>query len=349
MASSSGSSAHPNNELRFDILDPSGVQAQHGSSDMTPLQESCRAKILKSVGLQRLARMTELPLPQSMVNVLMDQLTVDDFFVNRNNVTGEDMNNCVYQGKCLLDDTDVVLKCIPPCLASEDVTISASLWEHLRHPNLMQYLAKFSQDGTQVIVFHSYKHSLADILYERQSRMKIIPERLVWKAFKELCSVVKYLVENQVSYEKLKPERISFDKEGVLKLESGLLHGAGSDNFGMQMAMASPEAVYTPPEILEGQTFSAKSHVWILGCLLVELASLEPAFPVFDGNIFGAMSSIMEGSPSGVEELTGTLQETVQKCLINDPDDRATISELLAIANIETEKSKFTDEKIWDY
>ena len=333
--------------LRFDVLNACGADAK--AADATPLQENCRAKIIQSVGLDRLGRANELPIPQTMVNCLMEQLTIDDFFVHRGQVSAAHVSTCVFPAKCTLDSSDVVLKCFPPCLESEEQAGLVEKWTGLTHPNLMQYFAQFRQAGTHVVVFARHPHPMVDVLSARQEAQNaLIPKRLVWKAFVEVCRVLKYLAANHVFYDNLNPEKVTFAKDGTVKLDNGLLY-CSADPSGMQMAMESPEAVYSSPEVLEGQEQTEKSYVWFLGCLLAEMSSLKPAFPVPDGNMFGAMSDVMEGNPSGLDALSENEKTIVMKCFASEPDARPGIGELLEEANKQLAKTDAAGETMWRF
>lgn len=330
-------------EAKFNILNPDGAfaaeDAQPGS-----LQQHCRTFILQSVGLKRLARIVDLPLPHTMVNFLANQLTVDDFYVNRNNVNSEHITHCVYPAKCLLDMSEVLLKCIPPCLADERVKSSMEAWKGVNHPNIMHSLVQFNQGGTDIIVFEYPPVALVDILTERRELRRPLSEYLIWKAFCELCSAMRYLNEKSILYETSKPiERISFDENGALKLDSGLLYMASAqDNMNAMALGDNNTGIYSPPEILKGQQFSPRSQVWLLGCVLYELAAMEPAYKIQGTDMFTALANITEGRPP--PEINGNFSEdlktTIHECLMGDPDQRPSVEELTNRTTVSMERMK---------
>jgi hypothetical protein len=147
--------------------------------------------ILHSVGLKNLARVTELPLPRAIVNSLSNQLNLEDFYVNKNELDSEHMSHCVYPAKCLLDMSDVVIKVVPETLASDEVNSAVELWTGMKHPNLMSYYITFTKGGTKVLVFEYPPYAFMDILKHLKKENKKIPEFLLWKAFHDLASIIK--------------------------------------------------------------------------------------------------------------------------------------------------------------
>lgn len=330
-------------EARFNILNPDGAFAAEGAQ-LGSLQQHCRTFILQSVGLKRLARIVDLPIPHTMVNFLANQLTVDDFYVNRNNVNSEHMTHCVYPAKCLLDMSEVLLKCIPPCLSDDQVKSTMEAWKGVSHPNIMHSLVQFSQGGTEIIVFEYPPVALVDVLTEQRNLRRLLPEYLIWKAFCELCSAMKYLNEKGIIYETSKPsERISFDENAVLKLDSGLLYMASAqDNMNAMALGDNNTGIYSPPEVLKGQQFGPSSQVWLLGCVLYELAALEPAYKIQGTDMFTALANIMEGrSPPEINgNFSEDLKSTIAGCLKNDPDQRPSVEELTNRATVAMEGMK---------
>lgn len=330
-------------QAKFNILNPDGA---YDAEDSQPgsLQQHCRTFILQSVGLKRLARIVDLPIPKTMINFLANQLSVDDFFVNRNNLNAEHLSHCTYPAKCLLDMSEVLLKCVPPCLADDRVKAAMEAWNDVSHPNIMHSLVHFKQGGTDIIVFEYPPVALVEILKERRELRRFLPEYLIWKAFCELCSAMKYLNEKGILYDTSKPtERISFNENGTLKLDSGLLYMSSAQDSMNAMALGDTDTgLYSPPEVLKGQLFCPASQVWLLGCLLYELATLEPAYKIQGTDMFTALANIMEGRlpPDINENYSEELKSTIRDCLKGDPDVRPNIEELTGRVTLATERMK---------
>lgn len=330
-------------DTKFNVLNPSAVSEGVENKPAT-LQQHCRVFILQAVGLKRLSRIAELPLPRTMILFLSNQLTVDDFYINKNDLNGEHMAHCVYPAKCLLDMSDVILKCVPQCLRNDHVMRAVEKWTLLRHPHLQPYLISFTQSETEIIVFDYSPYGLLDILRKLAQEGKTVPEYLIWKLFGELCDVIKYLESNEIEYPELKPKYLSLTDEGSLKLESGLLYGIEERDPMQAVAMDDSGicGVYVSPESIKGEETTWRTQVWILGCILYEMATLVPAYAMSASNMFGAMSAIMEGrSPEPVADTYSVdLRSTIADCLKSDQHARPTVEELLGFAKARAENLK---------
>lgn len=336
-----------NHQLRLDILNPTASPAPapaetNRRSSLSSLQEHARSMILHSVGLKNLSRITELPLPKAIVSSLANQLALEDFYVNRNDLNTEHMSHCVYPAKCLLDMSDVVIKVIPQVLACDELNTSVDTWTRIKHHNLMNYFITFEKDGTRVLVFEYPPFAFPDIIRVLKNDKKQIPEFLIWKAFHELAAVLKHVHDDDVLYPSLKPERLAFTEDGVLKLESGILYTpTQQEMMGMDAAGIDDSGVtgvYTSPETLKGDELTVKNLVWIMGCLLYEMAALEPAYANVGTDMFGAMGKIMEGDkPSPVEGYSEDLNATISECLNTEPQTRPTLEDLQARSNAKME------------
>ena len=330
-------------QARFNILNPEGA---FSSFDPQPgsLQQHCRTFILQAVGLKRLARIVDLPIPKTMINYLANQLTVDDFFVNRNNLSSENMLNCVYPAKCLLDMSEVLLKCVMPCLVDDHFQAAMEAWKDVNHPNIMRSFLRFHQGGTEIIVFEYPPVSLEDIIRERRELRRHLPEYLIWKAFCELCSAMKYLNEKGIFYKTAKAtKRISFDEHGNLKLDSGLLYQSSpEDTMNDPDVRVDGAGFYSPPEVMKGHAFGPESQVWLLGCLLYEITALEPAYQVEGNDMFTALANIMEGRPPPDinENFSDELKATIRDCVKGDPDQRPSMEELMNSVTMVKERIK---------
>lgn len=250
MAEGAGSLVEMMKNLRFDILNPQEPSQQF---EATPsLQESCRKSIIRAVGLDRLCKASELPVPKPMVNFLAGELSTNDFFVNRNSLNSENISNCIYPAQCLLDNRTVMLKCIGPCMKSPELTSAMKAWGDVQHPHLMQCFAEFKQNKHDILIFEHAPHSFTEIQTKLRNSSGSIPEGLIWRAFAQLCEVLVFLRSRGLEYDKLKPECIAFDADGNLKLDNMLLYMPFKEDEMMNAMAVDDEGlkgIYTSPEV----------------------------------------------------------------------------------------------------
>lgn len=236
--------------LNFDILNPE--EPSQRTTTTSSLQESCRKSIMRAVGLDRLCKASELPVPKPMVNFLAGELSTNDFFVNRNSLNSENITNCIYPAQCLLDNRTVMLKCIASNVKTPEMDTAMKAWGDLDHAYLMKCFAEFKQNKHDIMIFEHAPHSFADIQTKLRTSNGTIPEALIWKAFAQLCEVLVFLKSRGLTYEKLKPECIAFDSEGNLKLDSLLLYMPFKEDEMMDGTAVDDEGlkgIYTSPEV----------------------------------------------------------------------------------------------------
>ena len=334
MADSVDTLAEMMKKLRFDILKPEEINQQPEGA-ASSLQDSCRKAIVRAVGLDRLCKASELPVPKPMVNFLAGELSTNDFFVNRNSLNSENISNCVYPAQCLLDNRTVMLKCIGPCMASEELSKAMKAWSDVEHPSLMKCFAQFKQDKHDVLIFEHAPCSFAHVQTKLRKSGASIPEGLVWRASAQLCDVLVFLRTRGLEYEKLKPECIAFDTDGTLKLDNLLLYMPFNEDEMME-AMALDDdnlkGIYTPPEVLNEET-SDKSVTWIVGCIIYEMVTLRPAYAIQGTDMFSALNDVMEGNaPQAIAACySEDLRGLVESCLRQDTEARPSLDEVLAI------------------
>ena len=250
MAGNADSLVEMMKNLRFDILNPE--EPSQNVATTPSLQESCRRTIIRAVGLDRLCKASELPVPKPMVNFLAGELSTNDFFVNRNSLNSENISNCIYPAQCLLDNRTVMLKCIGPSMKSPELTSAMKTWGDVEHPHLMRCFAEFKQNKHDILIFEHAPHSFTDIQTKLRNSNGSIPEDLIWRAFAQLCEVLVFLRSRGLEYEKLKPECIAFDSDGNVKLDNLLLYMPFKEDEMMDAMAVDDEGlkgIYTSPEV----------------------------------------------------------------------------------------------------
>ena len=95
--------------------------------------------------------------------------------------------------------------------------------------------------------------------------------------FKQICNGYKVLYQNKIIHRDIKPENILMH-DGVYKIaDFGFGRIVDSlDDISIKTILGSP--IYTAPQILERQGYSAKCDIWSLGVLLYQLLFFETPF-----------------------------------------------------------------------
>lgn len=93
-----------------------------------------------------------------------------------------------------------------------------------------------------------------------------------------------------------------------------------------QSSLGTP--FFLSPEICKGEKYSYKTDIWMLGCVLFELCSLQKPFQA--ENLYELMSSIINKQYVDLpKNYSNDIHEIVKMMLKKDPNDRPFIHELL--------------------
>lgn len=93
-----------------------------------------------------------------------------------------------------------------------------------------------------------------------------------------------------------------------------------------QSSLGTP--FFLSPEICKGEKYSYKTDIWMLGCVLFELCSLQKPFQA--ENLYELMSSIINKPYVDLpKNYSNDIHEIVKIMLKKDPNDRPFIHELL--------------------
>ena len=313
------------------------------------LQDLCRTVILKSIRLQRLplARKT-LPLPRNLLDFVTGSFRMEDFEIQSCNVSRDKRVHSLYPARCLIDKSDVILKCINLKTSDlKNLVYTLESWSRTDHRNISKVLSWFKQSETVAIVFERCIKNLQEIISGYQKTRQKIPEWFVWKVLFQLCDALLYLQRRGMSHTELQTKNVSVDACGEVRLHNLLMYTPTELELNVCVDMrTSFHGIYVAPERIRGQGHSEKQAVWALGCILYEMIKLEPAFcPGNGGNIFDVLNEIVHGTPppklDQTDAYSQSLANLITSCLMPDARLRPALDDLRVIAKERVRLTKF--------
>ncbi|KAL3895706.1 MAG: hypothetical protein SGCHY_004538 [Lobulomycetales sp.] len=236
-----------------------------------------------------------------------------------------------------------------------------NILRELDHPHIVKYYERFVDKPTGVIFIlmeyccggdlsHVIKRYLKLPLTSSSSRYscrkerKFIPESVIW-SFLTVLALHPHLIASQqlllalnechdkaIVHRDLKPSNIFLDKDQNLKIgDFGLSKTCDSPDTLCQTFVGTP--YYMSPELINESSYNAKSDIWSLGCLIYELATLEPPFQ--SKTQAGLSQKIRQGKLANLPpHFSSELARTIGKMLAPRHEQRPGTLELLKLGRI---------------
>jgi serine/threonine protein kinase len=231
---------------------------------------------------------------------------------------------------------------------AEQLSKEVAIYKELSHPNIVKYYSSFMENHNLYIVTELEDgQSLADYLTSLRDKGQRLSEGQLWRLVIDLCTALRYLhMDKRLVHRDFTPASLLVTRELQAKIaDFGLAKHWSSGHF---MKSFVGTVAYAAPEVVQSRPYNEKADIWAFGCVLYELATLQPAFA---GNSPMAVGKrILEGSyePLDPQVYSQPLIHMVRSCLTVDQDNRPDILGLcqmlapLLIMQIDNLKEKET-------
>uniref|UniRef100_A0A914HTQ6 non-specific serine/threonine protein kinase n=1 Tax=Globodera rostochiensis TaxID=31243 RepID=A0A914HTQ6_GLORO len=162
-------------------------------------------------------------------------------------------------------------------------------------------------------------------------------EREASNIIHSICSAVAHLHQMGIAHRDIKPENLLYSEPGptgVLKLTD---FGFAKRSEDGEKSLVTP--LYTPyyssPEVFSSQKYDKACDVWAIGVIsYILLCGYPPFFSTHGLPISPGMKSRIRAGQynfSGPEwdRVSEAAKDLIRRCLVTDPDERATINQLM--------------------
>lgn len=217
------------------------------------------------------------------------------------------------------------------------------IFKQLNHINLIHYFDSFIHKDKLCIVMEYADDG--DLNAKIQSHYKLhqyIPEKTIMNWFLQLCSGLHYLHSKKIIHRDIKSQNVFMMKNGCVKLgDFGISKILKNTNDFARTSLGTP--YFLSPEICSGKSYNFKSDIWMLGCVLYEMATLQKPF---DGeNLPLLMHNILTKDYVPIpKEYSDNLKGLVAKLLDKDSSKRPSIGDIIAMPFV---KEIIDEEKIY--
>ena len=202
----------------------------------------------------------------------------DAWLVKAKNVAGgEDIEFVMKEIRCSDKDADA---------GKQEIEIL----KQCSHDNVVQYIEHFFEDGKILIVMEFCRGGdLMKMIKEKKPNI-YFPESIVKDYFLQMTKATAYIHKKKILHRDLKPSNIFISSDQVLKIGDFGISKKHNNTMSMANTLVGTN-IYKAPEIHGSKPYDEKADIWALGCILYELATLQPAF---SGHTF--LPSIMQVS-----------------------------------------------------
>ncbi|XP_069329425.1 serine/threonine-protein kinase Nek10 isoform X7 [Eulemur rufifrons] len=198
----------------------------------------------------------------------------------------------------------------------------------LYHPNVVRYYKTFLENDRLYIVMELIEGApLGEHFSSLKEKHHHFTEERLWKIFIQLCLALRYLhKEKRIVHRDLTPNNIMLgDKDKVTVTDFGL---AKQKQENSKLTSVVGTILYSCPEVLKSEPYGEKADVWAAGCILYQMATLNP--PFCSTNMLCLATKIVEAVYEPVPEgiYSEKVTDTISRCLTADAEARPDIVEV---------------------
>ncbi|ELP87397.1 myosin light chain kinase, putative [Entamoeba invadens IP1] len=270
---------------------------------------------------------------EEVIQSFPDKAEFDKKYTKENEI-GQGAFSVVYKGIRKEDGLVVAIKQVNKTSQSTDqlklLRREIDVMKKLsNHPNVVKLYDVFEDDKTILMVIEFMSGGeLYDQIIQRGSFTEADASDIVYQILSALC----YIHSNGIGHRDLKPENLlcSTPKGDIVKIaDFGLSKDNSDGNTAMTTCCGSPS--YVAPEVLEGSSYDPECDIWSLGVITyVLLSGYLPFFGETQDELF---QKILSGdytfNYSCFKGITEEAKDFINKCLVVNPQDRATADSLM--------------------
>lgn len=243
----------------------------------------------------------------------------------------------VYKAIDLELERDVAIKCVRPELSElEEATkrfrAEARTLAKLSHLNIAT-VYRFFAEGERLYLVMEYIDGKP--FGEMITNQGSIPHQQAVNLVKDALQGLGYAHRHKIVHRDIKPGNLMVDQENTVKvLDFGIAHLIGGTRL-TRVGSAVGTPAYMSPEQVLGRDIDPRTDIYAIGVVLYEM--LSGKLPYTANSDFELMRAHLEEVPRPLSELSKNdvpraLQDTVERALAKDTDERFQTAEEFAVA-----------------
>ncbi|CAD8066645.1 unnamed protein product [Paramecium primaurelia] len=223
------------------------------------------------------------------------------------------------------------------------------LLRSLDHPNIISHYDSFTHNNKLCIVMEYAENAdLSMMTNQAKQTQTYIDENTVqyliyailqilgW--FSQISIAIQYLHQLKIIHRDIKLQNIFLCTNGIVKLgDFGISRTLDNTLDLAQTSIGTP--FYLSPEICQNQQYNHKIDIWMLGCTLYELCTLQKPFK---GESISeiAFKIINEPHPKIQRNYSDFISQLIDEMLEKNPEKRPDISTIIQYPQIQSELYK---------
>ena len=210
---------------------------------------------------------------------------------------------------------------------SESFKREINMLKQCDSPYILKYYASYIKKNIIWIVLEFCDGgSLLDIM---RITNEFYSEKEIASIIKMVLKGLQFLHAQKKIHRDIKAGNILLTDEGVTKLGDFGVSAQLTDSISKKISKIGTP-YWMSPEVISQKSYDSKCDIWSLGITCIELAEGEP--PYSEVRTFLVMKKILNNPPKGLtkpELWSNDFNDFVQKCLIINPEQRPTATQLL--------------------
>ncbi|EAS03558.1 plant dual-specificity MAP kinase kinase family domain protein (macronuclear) [Tetrahymena thermophila SB210] len=252
-------------------------------------------------------------------------------FVNLQKI-GEGSYSSVHKVRRISDNQEYALKKVKLSGLSEkekdnalnEIRILASI----AHPNMIAYKDAFFDESSHslcIVMELAVNGDLSKKIDSAKKRNSFVPEEEIWTVALHMLRGLKAMHSKKILHRDLKCANVFISKQDEYKI--GDLNVSKVAKRGLVYTQTGTP-YYASPEVWRDEPYDSSSDIWSFGCILYELAALNPPFRAKDmeGLYKKVQKGIFERIP---QRYSNDLQKFIALCLQVSSVQRPSVTQLL--------------------
>ncbi|XP_061583023.1 serine/threonine-protein kinase 4-like [Cololabis saira] len=240
---------------------------------------------------------------------------------------GEGSYGCVF--KAIYKETGeiVAIKQVPVESDLQEIIKEISIMQQCNSPQVVRYYGSyFKNSDLWIVMEYCGAGSVSDII---RLRNKTLTEEEIATVLHSTLKGLEYLHFMRKIHRDIKAGNILLNTEGQAKLADFGVAGQLTDTMAKRNTVIGTP-FWMAPEIIQEIGYNCVADIWSLGITAIEMAEGKP--PYADIHPMRAIFMIPTNPPPTFRNpdlWSSNFKDFVSKCLVKNPEDRATATQLL--------------------